>query len=62
MYSVLEGRPAGWRPLGRPRCSQEANSKLGAKEIGWGSWILYMAQGRAECGAVVHTGVNLRVL
>jgi hypothetical protein len=48
--------------LGRPRCSQDANSKLGVKEIGWGSWTVHVAQGRAECGAVVHTAVNLHVL
>jgi len=36
MYWVFEGKPAGWRPLVRPKCSQEESIKMGVKKIGWG--------------------------
>jgi len=62
MYRVLEGKPAGWRPPGRCKCSQEENIKMGVKEIGWGSWTIYVAQDMAQCGTVVDTVMNLQIL
>jgi hypothetical protein len=62
MYWVFEGKPAGWRPLVRPKCSQEENIKMGVKEIEWGSWTIHVAQNMAKCGAVVHMVMNLQVL
>lgn len=35
---------------------------MGVKEIGWGSWIIHVAQDMAKCGAVVDTVMNLQVL
>jgi hypothetical protein len=38
---ILEGKPEGKRPLGRPRCRWVDNIKIHLKEIGWGGmdWI-----------------------
>jgi hypothetical protein len=35
-YSVLEGKPEGKTPLGRPKCRWEDTVKIDLKEIGWG--------------------------
>jgi len=59
-YRAFENKPAGWRPLGRPKCSQEENIKMGVKEIGWGSWTIHVAQDMANCGAVVHMVMTFR--
>ena len=37
-YMVLEGRPEGERPLGRPRYRWENNSKMDLQEVGWEAW------------------------
>jgi hypothetical protein len=34
VYRVLGGRPEGKRPLGRPRCRWEDNTKMDLREIG----------------------------
>jgi len=34
VYRVLVGRSEGKRPLGRPRCRWEDNSKMDLREIG----------------------------
>jgi hypothetical protein len=36
-YRILVGRPEGRRPLGRPRCSWDDNSKMDVQER-WGAW------------------------
>jgi hypothetical protein len=38
---ILEGKPEGKRPLGRPRRRWVDNIKMDVREIGWGStdWI-----------------------
>jgi hypothetical protein len=40
-YRVLMGKPAGRRPLGRPRCKWQDNIKMDIREMGWGcmDWI-----------------------
>ena len=35
---VLEGKPGGKRPLGRPRRRWEDNTKMDFQEVGGGSW------------------------
>lgn len=62
MYRVFDGKPAGWRPLGRPKCSQEEVIKMGAKEMGWGSCSIHVAQDMAKYGTVVQTVMNRRFL
>jgi hypothetical protein len=37
VYKVLEGKPEGKRPLGRPRRRWEGRIKMDIREIGWGS-------------------------
>jgi hypothetical protein len=37
-YGVLEGRPEGRRPLGRPRRRWEDNIKMDLQEVGWEAW------------------------
>jgi hypothetical protein len=36
-YSALVVKPAGRRPLGRPRRSWEDNIKINLREVGWGA-------------------------
>jgi len=40
-YRVLLGKPEGKRPLGRPRCRWEDNSKVNLQEVRYGGmdWI-----------------------
>jgi hypothetical protein len=35
VYRVLEGRPEGKRPFGKPRIKWETNITLGLQEVGW---------------------------
>ena len=40
VYRVLEGKPEGKRPLGRPRRRLEDNIKMDLPEVGWDiDWI-----------------------
>jgi len=62
VYSVLVGKPAGKRPLGRPRRRWEDNIKTDLQEVGegFGEWM-EMAQDRERWRAVVSTVMNFRV-
>jgi hypothetical protein len=63
VYRVLEEKPEGKRPLGRPRSRWDDGIKMYLKEIGWGGveWI-QLAQDRDRWRAVVNAMMNLRVL
>jgi hypothetical protein len=37
-YRILVGRPAGRRPLGKPKHRWEDNIKMDLQEVGWGAW------------------------
>jgi hypothetical protein len=41
MHINLEGKPEGWKPLGRPRRGWVDNIKMDLTEIGWGGmdWL-----------------------
>ncbi|KAJ4428368.1 hypothetical protein ANN_24387 [Periplaneta americana] len=60
-YRVLVGRPAGKRPLGRPRRRWEDNIKMDLREVGYGGrdWI-NLAQDRDQWRAYVRAAMNLR--
>ena len=62
MYSVLEGKPEGKRPLGRPRLRREVNIKMDFQEMGCGDmdW-LELAQDTDRWRALENEVVNLRV-
>jgi hypothetical protein len=62
VYRVLDGRPKGKRPLGRPRHRWEDNIKLDLREIriSGANWI-QMAQDRVQWWAFVNTVMNLWV-
>ena len=62
VHRVLEGKPGGKRPLGRPRCRWEDNIKMDLQEVGGGGgdWI-ELAQGRDRWRALVNTVMNFRV-
>jgi hypothetical protein len=57
------GKPAGKRPLGRPRCRRANNIKVDLLEIGWGrvDWI-GLAQDREKWRALMTAVMNLQVL
>jgi hypothetical protein len=62
VYRVLVGRPEGKRPLGRPSCRREDNSKMDLREIGIDgvNWI-QLAQDRVQWQACVNMVMNLQV-
>ncbi|KAJ4426318.1 hypothetical protein ANN_27132 [Periplaneta americana] len=62
-YRVLVGRPAGKRPLERPRRRWEDNIKMDLREVGYDGrdWI-NLAQDRDQWRAYVRATMNLRSL
>jgi hypothetical protein len=59
---ILQGKPEGRRPLGRPRRGWVENIKMDLREIGWDGvdWI-DVAEDRDQWAALVNTVLNLRV-
>jgi len=62
VYSILEGKPEGKRPLGRHRRRWEDNIKMDLQEVGFESmdWI-ELAQDRDRWRALMSAVLNLRV-
>jgi len=62
VYRVLEERPEGKRPLGRPRDRWEDTIKMDLQEVEWWGmdWI-DLAQDRDRWRAVVNAVMNLRI-
>jgi hypothetical protein len=62
VYSVLVGKPAGKRPLGRPSRRWQDNVTMDLQEVGCGcdEWI-GLAQDRDRWRALVSAVKNLRV-
>jgi hypothetical protein len=62
VYRLLEGKPEGWRPLGRPRRRWLNNIRMELVEVGWVGvdWI-GLAQDRDRWRALVNLVLNLRV-
>jgi hypothetical protein len=62
VYRVLDGRPEGKRPLGRPRRRWVNNTKMDLREMGVNgtSWIP-LAQARVQWRDFENTVINLRV-
>jgi hypothetical protein len=63
VYRVMEGKPEGNKPLGRPRRRWEHGIKMDLEEIDLGGveWI-HLAQDRDRWRALVNAVMNLRVL
>ena len=61
-FEILTGKPAGKRPLGRPRRRWEDNIRMDFKEIGInaGNWV-YSAQDMDYWRALVNAALNLRI-
>jgi hypothetical protein len=61
-YRLLVGKPAGKRPLGRPRRRWLDNIRMDLVEVRWGDvdWI-GVAQDRDRWRALVNAVMNLRV-
>jgi hypothetical protein len=61
-YRLLEGKPEGKRPLGRPRRRWVDNIRMDHGEEGWGDvdWIA-LAKDRNRWRALVNSVLNLRV-
>jgi hypothetical protein len=62
-YRILDGRPEGKRPLGRPRRRWEDNIKMDLREKGidGANWF-QLARDRVQWRACVNTVMNIRVL
>jgi hypothetical protein len=61
-YTILVGKPAGKRPLGRPRRRWEDNIRMDLREIDWeGVDWMRLTQGRDQWRALVNTVMNLLV-
>jgi hypothetical protein len=62
VHRVLEGKPEGKRPLGRPRRRWKDNIKMNLQEVGWGrgDWM-EVAQDRDRWRALVGTVRDFRV-
>jgi hypothetical protein len=59
---ILEGKPEGKRPLGRPRRRWVDNIEVDLREIGWdGMDCIDVAQDRDQWRATVNAVMNLRV-
>jgi hypothetical protein len=61
-YRILVGKPAGKRPLGRPRRRWVDNIKMDLRGIGWDGmdWI-DLAQDRDQWRILVNMVMNLQV-
>jgi hypothetical protein len=61
-YMILEGKPGGKRPLGRPRRRWVDTIKMDLTEIGWGGmgWI-DLAEGGDQWRALVNMVMDLWV-
>jgi hypothetical protein len=61
-YRILVVKPAGKRPLGRPRSRWVNNIQVELREIGWGGMDrIDLAQDRDQWRALVNMVMNLRV-
>jgi hypothetical protein len=62
VYRVLEGKPEGKRPLGRPRHTWDDNIKIDLQEVRWRSknWI-DLAQDRDRWIALLKAAIKPRV-
>jgi hypothetical protein len=61
-YRLLLGKPAGKRPLGRPRRRWVDNIRMDLGEVGWGDVDWFgLAQDRNRWRALVNSVSNLRV-
>jgi hypothetical protein len=62
VYRILEGKPEGKRPLGRPRHRWVDNIKMNLTETVWdGMDWTDLAQDRDQWRALVNAVMNLRV-
>jgi hypothetical protein len=61
-YRLLEGKPEGKSPLGRPRCRWVDNIRMDLGKVGWSDveWI-GLAQDRNRWRALVNLVMNFWV-
>ena len=61
-FKILTGKPAGKRPLGKPRCRWADNVRMDLKEIGINvrNWV-GSAQDRVYWRAFANAALNLQV-
>jgi len=61
VHRVLLGKPAGKRPLGRPRLRWEDNIKMDLREVGGGGDWTELVQDRDRWRVLVNTVMNFQV-
>jgi hypothetical protein len=61
-YKILVGKPESKKPLGKPRCRWEENTKMDLRkmELEGVDWV-HLAQDRDRWVAIVNTVMNLWV-
>jgi len=61
VHRVLVGKPAGKRPLGRPRRRWEDNIKMHLPEVGGAGDWMELAHDRDRWRALVNKVMNFRI-
>jgi hypothetical protein len=61
VYRVLDRKPDGKRPLGRPRHRWEDNIKIDLQGMGWGMDWIELAQDRDRWRTLVNVVLNILV-
>jgi hypothetical protein len=59
-YSILVGKPKGYRPLGRPRCRCQGNIRMDIREIRWEVVdMMHLAQDRGQWQDLVNAVMKI---
>jgi hypothetical protein len=60
VYGVLEGKPDGERPFGRPMRQREDKIKMGLQEVEWGHELDCSDSGYGHFVGIFNAVMNIR--